>query len=262
MKQTEHTAIVLRCANYRDNDRMLTLFSPTRGKIEALARGCRRPKSPLLAASQPFALGDYELYHKADRFTVTGITLTETFYPLRTDFERLSAGTYLLGLCESIIQPNEPNQQLFMLLLHTLARLTFSDQPWKPLLAGFFLHTSAIEGYQPELEYCVRCGKLCTPQDALHFDLRDGGLCCPACYEAYRQAETALQRPPLPGQSVRELLPPLAQQQATWMRTALQSPASAWLDTPEAYAPASVLRSYVEMRLEQPVKAGKMLFGS
>ena len=38
MRQTERTAIVLRYANYRDNDRMLTLFSPTQGRIEALSR--------------------------------------------------------------------------------------------------------------------------------------------------------------------------------------------------------------------------------
>ena len=44
MRQTEHTAIVLRYANYRDNDRILTLLSPTRGRIEALARGCCRPR--------------------------------------------------------------------------------------------------------------------------------------------------------------------------------------------------------------------------
>lgn len=59
MKQTEHTAIVLRYANYRDNDRMLTLFSPTKGRIEALARGCRKPRSPILNASELFALGDF-----------------------------------------------------------------------------------------------------------------------------------------------------------------------------------------------------------
>ena len=43
MQQTENTAIVLRYANYKDNDRMLTLLSPTRGKMEVLSRGCRRP---------------------------------------------------------------------------------------------------------------------------------------------------------------------------------------------------------------------------
>ena len=67
MKQTEHTAIVLRYANYRDNDRMLTLFSPTKGRIEALARGCRKPRSPILNASELFALGDFELYERGGK---------------------------------------------------------------------------------------------------------------------------------------------------------------------------------------------------
>jgi hypothetical protein len=60
LNQTSNTAIVLRYANYRENDRMLTLFSPTRGLVEAVARGCRRPKSKLLSASELFALGDNE----------------------------------------------------------------------------------------------------------------------------------------------------------------------------------------------------------
>ena len=58
MKQTENTVIVLHTANYREADRMLTLFSPVRGRMEAIARGCRRPKSPLLNAAETFALGE------------------------------------------------------------------------------------------------------------------------------------------------------------------------------------------------------------
>ena len=38
--------IVLRYANYREHDRMLTILSPDYGRIDALSRGCRRPKSP------------------------------------------------------------------------------------------------------------------------------------------------------------------------------------------------------------------------
>ena len=85
MKQTEHTAIVLRYANYRDNDRMLTLFSPTKGRIVALARGCRKPRSPILNASELFALGDFELYERGNHLTVISANLMETFYPLRAD---------------------------------------------------------------------------------------------------------------------------------------------------------------------------------
>lgn len=108
MKQTEHTAIVLRYANYRDNDRMLTLFSPTKGRIEALARGCRKPRSPILNASELFALGDFELYERGNHLTVISANLMETFYPLRADFDRLAVGTYLLGVVENVIQPGVP----------------------------------------------------------------------------------------------------------------------------------------------------------
>ena len=157
MKQTEHTAIVLRYANYRDNDRMLTLFSPTKGRIEALARGCRKPRSPILNASELFALGDFELYERGNHLTVISANLMETFYPLRADFDRLAVGTYLLGVVENVIQPGVPAQETFMLLLHTLSRLTFSDQPWRPLLTGFLLHLSQSEGFVPRLHHCVHC---------------------------------------------------------------------------------------------------------
>ena len=80
MKQTENTVIVLHTANYREADRMLTLFSPVRGRMEAIARGCRRPKSPLLNAAEIFALGDYELFEKNGRYTVVSASLIETFY--------------------------------------------------------------------------------------------------------------------------------------------------------------------------------------
>ena len=116
MKQTEHTAIVLRYANYRDNDRMLTLFSPTKGRIEALARGCRKPRSPILNASELFALGDFELYERGNHLTLISANLMETFYPLRADFDRLAVGTYLLGVVENVIQPGVPAQETFCLL--------------------------------------------------------------------------------------------------------------------------------------------------
>ncbi len=239
MRQTEHTAIVLRYANYRDNDRMLTLFSPTRGRIEALARGCRRPKSSLLNASELFALGDYECYERGGRMTVTSAALIETFYPLRADFDRLACGTYLLNLVEAAVQPGEPDQELFMLLLHTLSRLTFSDQEWKPLLAGFLLHYAACQGTKPRLNNCVKCSKPLTETEQVYFDQEEGGLCCHDCHT---QGQTAV-----------------SVAQARWMRHALETGASAWVNEPDRYAPFTLLRGFVESRVDRPIRAASML---
>ena len=61
-------AIVLRSVNYRDFDRILTLFSREEGKSSAAARGAHRAKSPLAAASTQFTAGEFAL-----EFCVSGI---------------------------------------------------------------------------------------------------------------------------------------------------------------------------------------------
>ena len=239
MRQTNNTAIVLRYANYRENDRMLTLFSPTRGRIEALSRGCRKPKSPLVAASELFSLGEYELYEKNGHMTVISAVLTETFYPLRLDYDRLAVGTYLLNLCELVVQPGANAQDLFMLLLHTLSRLTFSDQDWRPLLAGFLLHFSNCEGYRPALDACVHCGQVIPENEAAWFDPEEGGICCADC----RTKAT----------------PGLSAAQRKWLGMAGRSGSASWVNTEDCHAPLGILRSYVEKRMDGPVRTASML---
>ena len=54
------TGIVTRYVNYRESDRILSIFTIEQGRVDAKARGCRRPTSPLLPAAQPFVYGEFE----------------------------------------------------------------------------------------------------------------------------------------------------------------------------------------------------------
>ena len=240
MIQTENTAIVLRHANYRDNDRMVTLLSPSRGRIDAIIRNCRKPKSHNLNSGELFALGDYMLHENGGHITVTSVRLIETFYPLRSDYDRLTCGTYLLNLAEAAAEPEQPEQELFMLLLHTRSRLTFSEQEWKPLLAGFLLHFSACQGFKPRLNHCVFCGKRLTEEEPVFFDGEEGGAVCGACRRRKDQV-------------------PLSREQIRWMRMALETGSAGWVNTPEASAPFTLLRRYVEQRLGRRIRSGAML---
>ena len=240
MIQTENTAIVLRRVNYRDNDRMVTLLSPSRGRIEAVIRNCRKPKSHNLNAAELFALGDYMVIETGGRMIVTSVHLIETFYPLRADYNRLTCGVWLLGLAEAVAEPEQEQQELFMLLLHTLSRLAFSDQPWKPLLSGFLLHFSACQGFKPRLNHCSLCGKRLSEEPPLFFDTADGGLCCGSCRRSGNQA-------------------PLSPAQLRWMRSALTSGSASWVNTADAEAPFPLLRTYVENKLGRRLKSGALL---
>ena len=240
MIQTENTAIVLRHANYRDNDRMVTLLSPSRGRIDAIIRNCRKPKSHNLNAGELFALGDYMLFESGGRVTVTSVHLIETFYPLRNDYDRLACGVWLLNLTEAVAEPEQEQQELFMLLLHTLSRLTFSDQAWQPLLAGFLLHFSVCEGFRPRLKHCVHCFRPLPETGPIFFDAEEGGVCCPDCRVGKAQR-------------------PLAREELAWMLAALKAGSASWVNTPEARAPFSLLRDFVELRLGRRFKSDTQL---
>ena len=228
-------AIILRHADYREHDRMLTLLSPSMGRIEALCRGCKRPQSPLLAASEWFALGEYVLYAGKGHMTVTACNLTESFFPLRTDYEKLKYATYLLSVAEAAAQPGERAVELFTLLARSLSRLAYSEKDVQAVSAAFLLHFSAISGYRPRLSHCVRCGKRMEDDEIHLMDIENGGLLCPACRSGFSQAH------------------PVTPQQARWMRDVLARGIDK-TDQPEENAPGALLGAYVEARMDKPIR--------
>jgi len=187
MPQITTNAIVLRRADYRENDRMITLFSPTLGRIDALCRGCRRQKSPLMAASELFCAGEYVLYTARDRVTVVSCQVTDTYYGLRADYERLSHGMYALELCAAAVQPDQENERLFLLLLRSLAHLCYGGVPPRRVTAVFLMGLVSLLGFRPQVARCARCGDAVLPSKApegapvASFDPQTGGVICPAC---------------------------------------------------------------------------------
>ena len=227
--------IVLRHADYREHDRMLTLLSPSMGRIEALCRGCKRPQSPLLAASEWFALGEYVLYTGKGHMTVTACNLTESFFPLRTDYDRLKYATYLLSIAEAAAQPGDRAVELFTLLARSLSRLAYSDKDPQAVSAAFLLHLSAISGYRPRLSHCVRCGKRVEDDEIRLMDIENGGLLCKNCQSSLTRAR------------------PLSPAQALWMRDVLSRGIDK-TDQPQENAPGALLGEYVESRMEKPIR--------
>lgn len=233
-------AIVLRHAQYRDADRMLTLFSPELGRLEAKAAGCLKPKSHLTAASEVFAVGEYLLLQRGGRNTVTGFALEESYYPLRADYDRLRHGAYLLQLTEAVVQPEQPNPELFLLLRAALAHLAYGDTPAEAVTACFLMSFAGLLGLSPMLSACVRCGQTRARQWRL--DDLAGGLVCDQCESAGEDVSPqgigllkAMQREGLAFLD-REVLPEIDMEQAL-----------------------RFLRRFVESRMERTIRSAKLL---
>ena len=224
--------IVLRHADYRENDRMLTLLTP-QGRVDALCRGCKRPKSPLMSASEVLVLGNYELVASKNHLLVAGCLLRDSFYDLRLDIERLSCAAYMANICEATVQPDENAQRPFLLLARALGYLSYHGYAPRAVLSAFLLHYAVAMGYKPRLNHCVICGQAIEPGAGALFDIEQGGVVCPACAAEMRRG-AALQSGEL-----------------AWLREALTQGVRGEL--PHEDAPLPLLQAYLESRIEKKI---------
>ena len=246
MAQITTNAIVLRRADYRDNDRMITLFSPTLGRVDALVRGCRRQKSPLMAASELFCAGEYVLYVSREHVTVVSCQVTDTYFGLRADYEKLSHGMYALELCAAAVQPDQENERLFLLLLRSLAHLCYGDVPPRRVTAVFLMGMTSLLGFRPQVGRCAKCA---TPvlQNRVGdetliaaFSPEHGGVLCPGCSA---------------GEKCR-----LREKDVVYLQEIMRRGVKTLED--EGECPAQLfeaLRSMAEGRLDTPIRSGRML---
>ncbi len=186
MAQIKTNAVVIGRTDYRDNDRILTLFSPERGRLEVLARRAKSPKSPLLSASELFCSGEYVIYESREHATMVSCQVTDAFYPLREDYGRLSHGTLMLEMCRVVVQPDQPEPRFFLHFLRSLAHLAYGAENPRSVTAVFMAGLLSLNGYRPGVRKCAVCGTNLIPDDGKKygFSVGRGGILCDECRSA------------------------------------------------------------------------------
>ena len=176
------SAIVIRRSDYGDYDRMVTLFSPDMGRVDAIARGCRRPRSPLVNAVEPFTSGEFQLYAHRERFSLEQCQISDSYFELRADYDRLRHGAYWLRLLDTSILPDTPMPELFIVTLRALAHLNYGELPPELVTLAFEAHLTRLSGLSPRMDACAVCGR---PVDGdARFDAELGGAVCLNCPSA------------------------------------------------------------------------------
>lgn len=180
MKLYKTEAIVLRARDYSEADTIITLYTFTRGKVQAIAKGSRKTKSRKRGGVQPFTYGNFMLYQGRSLDTVSQCEPKESFSHLREDLVKLAYSTYIAELVESFTVEGEPNEQVFLLLLTTL-HLMLKDNP-ALLTKALELRLLNILGYCPQLQGCVQCHKPVELGTKLKFSAGLGGILCQSCF--------------------------------------------------------------------------------
>ena len=183
------TGVVLRTIRLGEADRIVTLLTPGRGKVRAVAKGVRKTKSKFGARLEPTSHVALLLYEGRDLDIVTQAESVEQFRVIREDLDRLGRATSLLEAVDQLAQERQSSPRLYEMLVGALRALSARDAPL--LVPAFFLKVLALEGYHPVLDECAACA---SPGPLVAFELVEGGALCRSCARGPRISEAALER--------------------------------------------------------------------
>lgn len=174
--------IVLSAMPIGEYDKRLVVLTRERGKITVFARGARRPNSSMLAATNPFAFGEFELFEGKTAYNTCKISVKNYFRELTEDIETAYYGFYFLEIADYYAVENMEAKDMCNLLYVSLRALTkpvFSNRLVRRI---YELRMLVLGGEYPNLFSCVACG---AKEDLNTFHVKRGGMLCSGCGAVY-----------------------------------------------------------------------------
>lgn len=172
-------AVMLKAADYGENDKILTLFSLEKGVVSAKIRGVKKAGAKLKFAAEPFCFAEYVLAERSGRRTVVNASLLDGFYEIRTDLDRFYAGAAVLEFDRAFCPENLPSETLFMATAEALKELCYGDDSPRYTLLRFLLRALPSVGYGICTDECIGCGEQSFSR--AFFDFGEGAVFCAAC---------------------------------------------------------------------------------
>jgi DNA repair protein RecO (recombination protein O) len=172
-------AIILRQRKLGEADRILTLYTPTLGKIDAKAKGVRKTTSRLSGHLQPLSRCVVQMAqgHTAD--VITGVETLDSYRDLHENLERLSRGLYAAELTDRMTVEHVHSFPIFRLMIDTLERLD-KGSDGDAALRFFEMRLLDQAGFRPQLDTCVGCTRELEPADHFFAPVA-GGVVCRGC---------------------------------------------------------------------------------
>src|SRR5688572_5548930 len=158
-------AVVLRSIRYGEADRVLHLYSATRGRVGAIAKGSRRPRSRFGGRLEPFFRLDLILHEgRGELATVTSASTVAAHPGLRSSGPALMAAARGCDAVLRLLDSAEANTPAYNLLCRYLALLDGGDgtddgAAGLSTALAFRLKLALVAGFSPELASCARCGE-------------------------------------------------------------------------------------------------------
>lgn len=183
MPTQEAEGIVLRRYSLSDSDRIVVFVTREFGKVRAVARGAKRPQSPMGGALEPLSHVklEYSAREGRDLQQLRRAELIHAYLGKNLSLESVYLFSYFAEIANEMVQDNQPNQPMFRLLLASLEAGEGNGDA-HALARYYEIWSLRLSGLLPDYDYCSNCGK-CVKDDGFFAWLESGQVRCGNCAE-------------------------------------------------------------------------------
>jgi len=193
---TKDLAICIRAIDYSETSQIVTFFAKATGKIDAIAKGSKRPKSTFDGPIEVLSHGNVVFVDSAGEklATLTEFQQQPFLINLRDNLFVLYACLFAAELLNNLTHDYDPHPELFDSFLEFLhnANKQYSINEWQrdilALLILFQLSLLREVGLQPVLSQCANCktryATLGTQYET-YFSSSANGLICRDCESSF-----------------------------------------------------------------------------
>ncbi|MCK5607282.1 DNA repair protein RecO, partial [Candidatus Pacearchaeota archaeon] len=164
MKGSETRGLIVKCTNYGESDRIVTVITEQLGKVRGIAKGARRSIKRFGGCLETFSLVSLLIREGKGLSYIGEGRVLKDFREIKKDIEKISYGSYMLEISDAValddgaqlegLAPNseavgEPvSETVFSLLLDAIKSLAKSREP-EAEARGFEVRLLAMAGYLP-----------------------------------------------------------------------------------------------------------------
>ncbi|MBV8727421.1 MAG: DNA repair protein RecO [Candidatus Eremiobacteraeota bacterium] len=170
---------MLRARNLGEADKIYTLFTRERGKVDAVAKGVRRTKSSLAGRLEFMNEVALTMHRGRNLDVISAAQIERSYFDAIVQPAAFVATSVMGELIDAFCEPDLAVPEIFNLLHLALRAVRAAGDPLA-LLPRFELRLLDALGLGPPSENCVRCGASLVNQPAW-LDSESGGLAGMEC---------------------------------------------------------------------------------
>jgi len=146
-------SIVLKTKIYRDKSKIVTLYTESHGKLNAVAKGVRDVKTRWGGVLQPMAYINSLIYYKENRGLqlLSGAEYISSFSGIYNSTDKMNVGFRIVELLDKTTAENHEVGGLFELLASSLGFLNDATKNFVNLLFNFEFRLAKLLGFEINL---------------------------------------------------------------------------------------------------------------